>query len=49
MIDNADIFKVILSRKLPSERFNGILSLAMAFRPDAANEEIEKALVNPYD
>lgn len=49
VVDNADVLKQILSRQLPRESFNGILSLALAFRFGATDEEIEKALVSIND
>lgn len=49
LIDKADILRTILLRELPPERFNGVLSLALAFRLDATDSEIEKALVSPYE
>lgn len=44
--DNAGILNAILSRELPPERFNGVLSLILAFRNGASDEEIEKTAVN---
>lgn len=49
LIDKADILRTILLRELPPERFNGVLSLVLAFRLGATDSEIEKALVSPYE
>lgn len=46
ILDNVDILKTIFSRKLSPERFNGLLSLILAFRNGASEEESEKAAVN---
>lgn len=46
VVDNADILRTILSRELPPERYNGIISLILAFRDGASDEEMDKALVN---
>lgn len=45
-VEKADLLNTILSRELPQERFNGVLSIILAFRNGASDEEMDDALVN---
>lgn len=45
LVDNVKILQAILMRQLPSERFNGIINMLYAMRPNATSKEIETALV----
>lgn len=45
LIENSKILYDILSKELPPERINGIVSLMLAIRSTSADEEIENALV----
>lgn len=44
-VDFADVLQMVLSKQLPLERFDGIISLKLLFRPNTPEREIENALV----
>lgn len=48
ILDNANILQTILSKQLPSERFNGLVNLIYAVRPSATSEEVQSALVKEF-
>lgn len=45
-VDFANVLQSILSTKLPSERYDGLISLRLLFRHNIPEKEIENALVS---